>query len=197
MSPGRTLKTLEPRAGLEPATCRLRIGCSTTELPRLCVDSTIVNFTEISSASHDRCILLTFQSALPSRLLRFAYALHARRLAGRARRNKWQPCQCGSECPVSAPRDYSRAFSLCGLPRTRRRAQARKPPSVSRLDTRSHRIRRVQPSVEAPRLAAGTDIQRAQASSLFWPFLSRCRAFQCSQLLVWPCIRFRYYHAVA
>ena len=25
---------LEPRAGLEPATCRLRIGCSTTELPR-------------------------------------------------------------------------------------------------------------------------------------------------------------------
>jgi hypothetical protein len=27
-------KRLEPRAGLEPATCRLRIGCSTTELPR-------------------------------------------------------------------------------------------------------------------------------------------------------------------
>ena len=28
-------KKVEPRAGLEPATCRLRIGCSTTELPRL------------------------------------------------------------------------------------------------------------------------------------------------------------------
>ena len=28
------IKILEPRAGLEPATCRLRIGCSTTELPR-------------------------------------------------------------------------------------------------------------------------------------------------------------------
>jgi hypothetical protein len=30
----KLLKNLEPRAGLEPATCRLRIGCSTTELPR-------------------------------------------------------------------------------------------------------------------------------------------------------------------
>ena len=30
----KLLKTLEPRAGVEPATCRLRIGCSTTELPR-------------------------------------------------------------------------------------------------------------------------------------------------------------------
>src|SRR5258706_15774656 len=25
---------LEPRVGVEPTTCRLRIGCSTTELPR-------------------------------------------------------------------------------------------------------------------------------------------------------------------
>jgi hypothetical protein len=29
---------MEPRARVELATCRLRIGCSTTELPRLCVD---------------------------------------------------------------------------------------------------------------------------------------------------------------
>src|SRR6202035_4599321 len=28
-------KKLEPRVGVEPTTCRLRIGCSTTELPRL------------------------------------------------------------------------------------------------------------------------------------------------------------------
>src|SRR5713101_5607680 len=27
-------KRLEPRVGVEPTTCRLRIGCSTTELPR-------------------------------------------------------------------------------------------------------------------------------------------------------------------
>src|ERR1700758_2396938 len=27
-------RTLEPRVGVEPTTCRLRIGCSTTELPR-------------------------------------------------------------------------------------------------------------------------------------------------------------------
>src|SRR5579863_4365796 len=27
---------VEPRVGVEPTTCRLRIGCSTTELPRLC-----------------------------------------------------------------------------------------------------------------------------------------------------------------
>ena len=60
-------KEMEPRAGLEPATCRLRIGCSTTELPRPSADSTIVNFTETSSALHDRCILLTFRSAYPSR----------------------------------------------------------------------------------------------------------------------------------
>src|SRR5437667_7879365 len=26
---------VEPRVGVEPTTCRLRIGCSTTELPRL------------------------------------------------------------------------------------------------------------------------------------------------------------------
>jgi hypothetical protein len=25
---------MEPRVGVEPTTCRLRIGCSTTELPR-------------------------------------------------------------------------------------------------------------------------------------------------------------------
>jgi hypothetical protein len=29
-----TLEKLEPRVGVEPTTCRLRIGCSTTELPR-------------------------------------------------------------------------------------------------------------------------------------------------------------------
>ena len=57
---------MEPRAGLEPATCRLRIGCSTTELPRLCVDSTIVNFTETLSGLHDRCVLLTSRSRLPA-----------------------------------------------------------------------------------------------------------------------------------
>src|SRR5260370_17993931 len=34
MSPGRTREILEPRVGVEPTTCRLRIGCSTTELPR-------------------------------------------------------------------------------------------------------------------------------------------------------------------
>src|SRR5437899_7552765 len=34
MSPGRTPRTVEPRVGVEPTTCRLRIGCSTTELPR-------------------------------------------------------------------------------------------------------------------------------------------------------------------
>ena len=27
-------KTMEPRVGVEPTTCRLRIDCSTTELPR-------------------------------------------------------------------------------------------------------------------------------------------------------------------
>jgi hypothetical protein len=30
----KSLKRLEPRARVELATCRLRIGCSTTELPR-------------------------------------------------------------------------------------------------------------------------------------------------------------------
>src|SRR6267378_5321347 len=30
----RDTKILEPRVGVEPTTCRLRIGCSTTELPR-------------------------------------------------------------------------------------------------------------------------------------------------------------------
>src|SRR5260370_19822968 len=34
MCPGRTLAKMEPRVGVEPTTCRLRIGCSTTELPR-------------------------------------------------------------------------------------------------------------------------------------------------------------------
>src|ERR1700674_947446 len=42
MSPERSVKDLfgpykeilEPRVGVEPTTCRLRIGCSTTELPR-------------------------------------------------------------------------------------------------------------------------------------------------------------------
>ena len=34
MFPGRTLEKMEPRVGVEPTTCRLRIGCSTTELPR-------------------------------------------------------------------------------------------------------------------------------------------------------------------
>src|SRR5439155_23496578 len=34
LSPGPTLEYLEPRVGVEPTTCRLRIGCSTTELPR-------------------------------------------------------------------------------------------------------------------------------------------------------------------
>src|SRR6267154_5070831 len=29
-------KFLEPRVGVEPTTCRLRIDCSTTELPRPC-----------------------------------------------------------------------------------------------------------------------------------------------------------------
>src|ERR1700722_15349437 len=29
-------RKVEPRVGVEPTTCRLRIGCSTTELPRLC-----------------------------------------------------------------------------------------------------------------------------------------------------------------
>jgi hypothetical protein len=29
MCPGRTLEKLEPTIGLEPMTCRLRIGCST------------------------------------------------------------------------------------------------------------------------------------------------------------------------
>src|SRR4029077_20102913 len=28
-------RRMEPRVGVEPTTCRLRIGCSTTELPRL------------------------------------------------------------------------------------------------------------------------------------------------------------------
>src|SRR6266849_10415522 len=31
---GPDRKILEPRVGVEPTTCRLRIGCSTTELPR-------------------------------------------------------------------------------------------------------------------------------------------------------------------
>src|SRR5713226_2750498 len=34
MCPGWTQEILEPRVGVEPTTCRLRIGCSTTELPR-------------------------------------------------------------------------------------------------------------------------------------------------------------------
>src|SRR6267378_4374018 len=31
---GPDLRIVEPRVGVEPTTCRLRIGCSTTELPR-------------------------------------------------------------------------------------------------------------------------------------------------------------------
>src|SRR5437667_10244497 len=31
---GLYTRTVEPRVGVEPTTCRLRIGCSTTELPR-------------------------------------------------------------------------------------------------------------------------------------------------------------------
>src|SRR5712664_3087162 len=31
---GPDQEILEPRVGVEPTTCRLRIGCSTTELPR-------------------------------------------------------------------------------------------------------------------------------------------------------------------
>ena len=31
---GPDQEVLEPRVGVEPTTCRLRIGCSTTELPR-------------------------------------------------------------------------------------------------------------------------------------------------------------------
>ena len=30
-------RIVEPRVGVEPTTCRLRIGCSTTELPRPCL----------------------------------------------------------------------------------------------------------------------------------------------------------------
>src|SRR5437016_4940594 len=30
----KCFRMLEPRVGVEPTTCRLRIGCSTTELPR-------------------------------------------------------------------------------------------------------------------------------------------------------------------
>ena len=40
MFPGCTMKSLEPRVGVEPTTCRLRIGCSTTELPRHPVEKT-------------------------------------------------------------------------------------------------------------------------------------------------------------
>src|SRR6266403_1777582 len=35
LMPALLLENLEPRARVELATCRLRIGCSTTELPRL------------------------------------------------------------------------------------------------------------------------------------------------------------------
>src|SRR6267143_4641361 len=38
----RDTKEVEPRVGVEPTTCRLRIGCSTTELPRP-VPSTITS----------------------------------------------------------------------------------------------------------------------------------------------------------
>src|SRR5580692_10819596 len=34
MCPGWTNRMMEPRVGVEPTTCRLRIDCSTTELPR-------------------------------------------------------------------------------------------------------------------------------------------------------------------
>src|SRR6266404_8146499 len=34
MGEGPDLGEMEPRVGVEPTTCRLRIGCSTTELPR-------------------------------------------------------------------------------------------------------------------------------------------------------------------
>ena len=53
---------LEPRVGVEPTTCRLRIGCSTTELPRL------IKHLRVASRTADRylrfrCVSETFAIA--------------------------------------------------------------------------------------------------------------------------------------
>ncbi len=48
---------MEPRVGIEPTTCRLRIGCSTTELPR----PLIINDLFRCLAS---CVQLAFSSYL-------------------------------------------------------------------------------------------------------------------------------------
>jgi dipeptidyl aminopeptidase/acylaminoacyl peptidase len=45
---------LEPRVGVEPTTCRLRIGCSTTELPRPCFHDSIRG-KSLSIQLHKQC----------------------------------------------------------------------------------------------------------------------------------------------
>src|SRR4029077_7515283 len=70
MSPGRTRLCMEPRVGVEPTTCRLRIGCSTTELPRLGAE----NYLSICR----KLLSILKESPVPARSLRNAFLARKR-----------------------------------------------------------------------------------------------------------------------
>ena len=46
------LEKMEPRARVELATCRLRIGCSTTELPRHLIRKDLLSLVPVKPSEH-------------------------------------------------------------------------------------------------------------------------------------------------
>src|SRR5713226_3998347 len=53
---------MEPRVGVEPTTCRLRIGCSTTELPRLGAENYLSICRKLLSILQETVFLRGFDS---------------------------------------------------------------------------------------------------------------------------------------
>src|SRR5437660_7837546 len=62
----KCFRMLEPRVGVEPTTCRLRIGCSTTELPRPLIIKDLFPRSNscVKLASNLRCNLSKFRRYL-------------------------------------------------------------------------------------------------------------------------------------
>src|SRR5437667_4874143 len=74
---GLYTRTVEPRVGVEPTTCRLRIGCSTTELPRPLIlkDLRLPVKQSENFALFLRCSLPEFRRFVASILIRERVAL--------------------------------------------------------------------------------------------------------------------------
>src|SRR5216683_5472214 len=54
---------LEPRVGVEPTTCRLRIGCSTTELPRPVENKGLIQDFYLPRCNIHQTFIVLFQSS--------------------------------------------------------------------------------------------------------------------------------------